>query len=108
MCQENHPPDTLLFCVSDFLALGNGLYRADTRAGAAVDAGVGIDLVLRVSLGDRLYRALRQAGSAIDAGITDYIRHVRFLLSLKQFLHRRSPDLPQPIIVCFFPKIKGF
>ena len=53
----------------------NSTRRADTRAGAAGNAGIGIDLVLAVTLGNRIDRALARAGAARDTRVCNFISH---------------------------------
>ena len=62
------------------LFLRDRLYRALGRAGAALDAGIGVDDVLAVAFRDRLYRALSRAGAARYTIIRDHISHSKFLL----------------------------
>ena len=60
------------------LALGNSAHGAGGGTGAAVDAGVRIDLVVGVALGDRANGALALAAAAADALVTDYIGHYQY------------------------------
>ena len=56
-------------------ALGDSAHGAGTSAGAAVDAGAGVDDVLRVALGDSAHGAAVNTGTAADASVTDNIGH---------------------------------
>ena len=58
----------LLFSVSCF-------HRADASASTAINALVGIDLVLAVAFSDSFLRAFAGASAAADALIIDYICH---------------------------------
>ena len=60
------------FCL---LALGNGAHGASAGAGAAINAGTGVDDVLRVTLGDSAHGATVSTGTATDASVTDNISH---------------------------------
>ena len=62
------------------LTLADCRYRALSCTGTAVDTGICIDLVLRISLRNCRYRTLACARTAADACITDYICHDNFLL----------------------------
>src|SRR5437016_6294305 len=58
------------------------VYGADRLAGGAVDADLGIDVVLLVLAGavDAVHRADVHAGGILraDAGLRDYVSHLRF------------------------------
>ena len=56
-------------------ALGNSACRANTCAGAALDALVCIDVVLGIACRNSLYRALSSTSSACDASISNLISH---------------------------------
>ena len=54
---------------------GRSAYRADIRAGTALEAGICIDNILSVSHRDCIDRTFRCAGAAADALVTDNICH---------------------------------
>ena len=56
-------------------ALGNRSHGASAGAGAAINAGAGVDDVLRVALRDGAHGAAVHAGAAADASVTDNIGH---------------------------------
>ena len=72
-CKKQRRQTPALFFWS--LALGDRAHGAGTSAGAAVDAGAGVDDVLSVALGDRAHGAAISAGTAADASVTDNIGH---------------------------------
>ena len=55
-------------------------YRALSRASAAVDALVCIDLIVVIALADCVYGTLRLTGTAADAFVTDFMCHFSTLL----------------------------
>ena len=57
------------------LLLRNSAHGAGVSAAAAIQAGVGVDLVLRSALSDRTDGAGISAGTAADASVTDLISH---------------------------------
>lgn len=59
---------TKLFAGDDCLG---GAYRC---AGAAVDAGVGVDYI-DIASRDSLYRTFADAGTAGNAGVGDFVSH---------------------------------
>ena len=70
--------DTALFralCIAPDSALGDSPGGASISAGAAIDAGIGIDDVLAVALRDRAHGAGIGAGAAADASVADDIGH---------------------------------
>ena len=73
--------DGILFvrviCVS---SLRDGTCRANCLARTAIQAGIRIDLVLRIALRDSSCRALACTCSAADACVRNYISHVNILL----------------------------
>jgi hypothetical protein len=66
--------------ISQISALGDSSGRTYTCTGAALDASIRIDVVLRISLRDCSYRALRLAGTARNTRIRNYVCHDTFLL----------------------------
>ena len=62
----------LFFLVS---ALRDRAHGAGASAGAAIDAGAGVDDVLGIALGDRAHGTAVRAGTAADASVTDNIGH---------------------------------
>ena len=69
------------FSVCCRLGLGSG-NGADVSASAAVDAQIGIDLVLAVTLGDSVHRAALSASAASDASIGNLVSHDSYLLHI--------------------------
>ena len=67
-------------------ALGNGAHGAGIRAGTAVQAGVGIDLIVIGTLRDGAHGAGIRARATADAGIADDIGHDMYT-SIKMYLH---------------------
>ena len=61
----------MIFCLS----LCYSLYRALSCAGTAVNAGIGIDLVLSISLRDSSYGANLRTASALYTCIRNLICH---------------------------------
>lgn len=59
---------------ASLLGVGSG-NRTDTRAGTAIDAGVFVDDVFRVTGGDAAYRAFRFTSATIDAIVVDKVCH---------------------------------
>jgi hypothetical protein len=57
------------------LLLDDGFDRAVVAAGAAANAGVGVDDVHLVALGDGLNRAVVGASAALDAGVSNLVCH---------------------------------
>ena len=72
-------PEALCFghvfpCYNRALFRNDRLAGANACAGAAVDAGVGIDDI-DIAGRDRFGRALADAGAAGNAGISDFVSH---------------------------------
>ena len=59
------------------LRLMRGVNRADTGAGAALDAARSVDLILAVTGGNAAHGALGLAGAAADALIRNLICHFK-------------------------------
>jgi hypothetical protein len=76
---EKNRRSAVFLSSASLLGVG-GANRADTRASAAVDAGVFVDDVLRVSGRDAADRAFRFASTTVDAIVVDYVCHFVFLL----------------------------
>ena len=77
-----HGGAALSFFRYERLVLGlGGINRAGTGAGAAIDAGIGIDDELAVTLGNSLNGAVAGASATGDAIIGDNICHDNSLLS---------------------------
>ena len=77
-----HGRAALSFFRYERLVLGlGGINRAGTGAGAAIDAGIGIDDELAVTLGNSLNGAVAGASATGDAIIGDNICHDNSLLS---------------------------
>ena len=57
------------------LVLNDGAAGAGIRAGTAVQAGTGVDLILGIALRDRTNGASVRASTAANAGRTDVIGH---------------------------------
>jgi hypothetical protein len=67
-------------------ALFDGAGGADAGAGSAIDAGIGVDLVMIAPLRDGADGALALAAAAADALIANHIGHFRYT-SLLVYLH---------------------
>lgn len=61
------------------LGLVGGADGAGASAGTAVDASIGVDLILGIAGGDGADRASALASTAHDAGIRDLISHDSYL-----------------------------
>jgi hypothetical protein len=64
-----------MYAYDDCLFRFNGFDRAIRRAGAAFNAGTGVDLVFSIALGNRANRAGLLAVTARDAIVMNYICH---------------------------------
>ena len=69
-------PKNGLSCNQVVLFLGRSANGAGGRAGTALDASFGIDLVLAVSFSNRSNGALSGTGAAADAFIRNFVSHV--------------------------------
>lgn len=72
-------PEALCFghvfpCYNRALFRNNRLAGANACAGAAVDAGVGVDYI-DIASRDSLYRTFADAGTAGNAGVGDFVSH---------------------------------
>ena len=73
--------DTVFYLVG--LLLRDRTHGASVSAAAAIQAGVGIDLVLGSTLGDSAHGAGISAGTAADASVTDLVSHWYVHLQVK-------------------------
>ena len=80
--------------VGQYSALVDGPGGADTGAGAAIDAGTRIDLVVGITLRNRADGALALAAAAADALVVDYVCHCQYTSLL--FWTRRPPPQGTP------------
>ena len=74
--------DTALFralCIAPDSALGDSPGGASISAGAAIDAGIGVDHILAIALGDSAHGAGIGAGAAAHASVADDIGHWKHL-----------------------------
>ena len=91
-CKKQRRQTPALFFWS--LALGDSAHGAGTSAGAAINAGAGVDDVVVVALSDSAHGAALSAGTAADASVTNNIGHdmytsIKMVLSiLAQFLKK--------------------
>ena len=72
-------------CLCSFgnLCLGGSAYRAGISAGAAFNAGFGIDFILAIAFADRGNGAFRSTGAAADAFIGNLVSHgINLLISV--------------------------
>lgn len=67
------PPPLFPLWIEQLLLDSTG--GANASAGAAIDASVGIDLVLASALRDSANRALASAGAAGDASVSNLVSH---------------------------------
>ena len=68
-------------------SLSDCFYRTVVGAGAAVDAGIGVDLVMLVAGGNCLYRTVAGAKTAGNAVTVNLICHLVHLHLWSDFLH---------------------
>ena len=68
-------------------SLSDCFYRTVVGAGAAVDAGIGVDLVMLVAGGKCLYRTVAGAKTAGNAVTVNLICHLVHLHLWSDFLH---------------------
>jgi len=70
------------FGIMDFychLFLADSVYGANVRAGAAIGANIGVNVVLGIAFADSLYGANAGARAAGNAFLTDFMWHNDFL-----------------------------
>ena len=77
---------SLFFKHSYALGLGDGAVGAGISAGAAIEAGIRVDLILGIALGNSTDRAGVCASTAADAGRADLISHSYYLHKLMTLL----------------------
>lgn len=73
--KKKQPVMTGCFFCLRFSGLGGSADGAGICAGAALDAGFGIDLILTVAFADRGDGALGGTGAAADAFIGNFVSH---------------------------------
>ena len=77
--KKSTPYGVDFFC--KYCLLGNdSLNGAVAGAGAAIHAGISVDLVLSIALGDSLDGAVVSAGTAANASVSDLVSHEYVLL----------------------------
>jgi len=67
--------DSFLILCTERSALADGVNRAGTGAGTAVDASIGVDHHLGIAHGDRTDGAAALAGAAADASVRNDVSH---------------------------------
>ena len=91
--KKTAPDEPALFFWS--LALGDSAHGAGTSAGAAIDAGAGVDDVVVVALSDSAHGAALSAGTAADASVTNNIGHdmytsIKMVLSILAHFFKKA------------------
>ena len=82
MAQKNTPAAQVRTAGASYQAglhRGGGIHGAHIRTGAAVNAGISIDVVLGITLGNGRHRALGLACAAADASIRNLVGHRSYL-----------------------------
>ena len=84
-------------------SLSDCFYRTVVGAGAAVDAGIGVDLVMLVAGGNRLNGTVAGAEAAGNAVVANLICHLVHLHLWSDFLHCNTDfGKSKSFLVCFF------